>query len=87
MSIIASLDFDKNIPVVVPDDVVQWRLESVIENMIYLHLARGDGTFEVRYIEERNGAYVPSYLVQTEKQGGDGSTVFIQWEKDYCDEV
>jgi hypothetical protein len=82
---VISLDFDKDIPVVVPDDVVQWRLEADIDSLVFIHLARGDGTFEVRYIDKCNNTYVPSHLVQVEKQGGDGSTVFIEWEKDYFD--
>jgi hypothetical protein len=73
--------YDMNKPVKVPSDVVQWRIVVDVESAVEIHLARGDGRYEVRHVEDNGEHYYPGDgLVHEEKCGSDGVSVFIEEE-------
>ena len=80
-------DYEETVEVEVPNDVVQWRVVCKVKEVACIHLARGDGTFEIRHLVEccskANGFwYEPGGLVHSEREGGDKVCVFIQREWD-----
>ena len=83
---IAGVDYDNHIPIDVPSDVVQWRVVADPECVVEIHLARGDGSFEIRDILisalDGRDVYVPGHLIHVEKEGGDEVCIFIEKEWD-----
>jgi len=90
---ILGMRYNKSCRVVVPDDVVQWRVRVIPEDVAVIYMARGDGSLEEWYLEERRSGtlpgelwYEPGQQVRLEKEGSDASTVFIDWEGVFPDE-
>ena len=72
--------FHSDWEIVIPRDVVQWRVVAEVEDLVLIHLARGDGRFEVRYLEEGAECYVLGELRYMEGEGSDEASVFIEEE-------
>jgi hypothetical protein len=84
--------FNKHLKVRVPKDVVQWRIEANPACLVTIHLARGDGTFEIRNVHEQEEVFIrgmpsmrwyePGDLMHFEHAEGDKVCVFIEKEWD-----
>lgn len=77
--------FDPELPVSVPDDVVGWRVESGFDAIPVIHLARGNGSYECRYLRRitsgKGRGYAVGDLISCEKEGWDAKTLFVNWEE------
>jgi hypothetical protein len=64
----------------VPNDVVQWRVESRADGVDKIHMARGDGSYECWYLLKHGEVYKPTHLIERQEMGWDAKTVFITEE-------
>jgi hypothetical protein len=81
---ILGFDFDPDVEVCVPVEVVQWRIEAEADELALIHTVSTGSVYECRYLlyDGKRHAYEPGDLVRIEKEGCDGKTVFIlkEWE-------
>ena len=78
-------DYTNDMEVRVPPDVVQWKLSVDAGELMQIHLARGNGVYELRYVDilknnEKTWFEPGQEVVAYEKADGDHKTVFIQKE-------